>query len=122
MAERRGGENLTFSEAFERCKNLELGGFDDWYLPMIQQFKAISQYLEKHRWDEVSLNGSYWMYRVTILDFNNKYITVGNKFSSDSEGDDESSGIFFDASWERAFNSVFESDVQRNILCVRDIK
>lgn len=122
MAERRWVKDISIGEAFERCRNLSLGWYDDWRIPQIQDMRAILQYLEKNKEVEAFFDGTYIAYRLTILSFTDKYVTVFSDFSHTIDG--WKWEVIFDKRWEVWFNvdSISGIEWSRNSICVRDIK
>ncbi len=54
--------NMTYDEAFKQCLNLDLEGYDDWYLPTIDELEIMNSIKEimLKSWTQQNIAAWYW--------------------------------------------------------------
>jgi len=85
------GDEMEWQEAIEYCESLELGGYDDWRLPNINEFKTI---IDRSRYNPAIvlafeyISSSYYWSSTTVenghenawfVHFDNGYVSYSNK-------------------------------------------
>jgi hypothetical protein len=53
-------ENKDWYEANNLCKDLNMSGYNDWYLPSSQQIEFINEYLEAYQFGRLRTWNAYW--------------------------------------------------------------
>ena len=84
-------EKMTWDEAMEYAKNLRLGGYDDWRLPTLKEFREVI--CSCGGIDQPNSNESYWS---STIDKN-----ISNKFYQSSY---KSKGFNSDSFWSSSVN------------------